>query len=281
MTQLQDHELLEYIREDLPYFDLTTTLLGSNFEHSRFEVVTRDETVVACSEEAARIAELLGCKVISFIPSSTKLKANESIITIEAKGEVLHQAWRPIQVLLEYACGMATYAHEMLHNAQSINPHCEILVTRKTVPFTKKFATRSIICGGILPHRLGLSESILIFSHHRALFANEQKFIEAFKKLKIRAVEKKVIVECESFEDAKQMLLLGADVLQLDKMDLQTIKEIVTYKQKEFPHAKIIAAGGINKNNVAEFAQTGVEAIVTSAPYLAKMSDLKTKWSKA
>lgn len=280
MSEILDLELLDFIREDLPYFDLTTTLLGSDFKDSKLEVFTRDETVVACSEEAIRIAKLLGCEVISFIPSSTRVQSNESIITIKAKGELLHQAWRPIQVLLEYACGIATYANDMLKNAQNVNPHCEILVTRKTMPFSKKFAIRSIVCGGILPHRLGLSETVLVFSHHRALFDDENFFFEAFKELKIRAVEKKVVVECESFEDAAKMLKLGADVLQLDKMDLYTIEEVVDYKQNQFPHAKIIAAGGINKDNVAQFAQTGVDAIVTSAPYSAKMSDLGTKWSK-
>lgn len=280
MSQILDTELLEYIREDLPYFDLTTTLLGSNFQTAKLEVFTREETVIACSEEAARIAELLGCKVNFFIPSSLRVEGNTTIISIQAKGEVLHQAWRAVQVLLEYACGMATYANDMFKNAQSVNPHCEILVTRKSIPFTKKFALRSLICGGILPHRLGLSESILVFSHHRALYNDKNSFLKAFKNLKLRAVEKKVVVECTNFDDAKEMLHLGADVIQLDKSTIEQITEIINYKNTTFPHAKVIAAGGINKNNVAEFAKTGVDAIVTSSPYLAKMSDLGTKWGK-
>ena len=280
MPRLLDAELLEYIREDIPYFDLTTTLLGSDFEKAKLEIKTREEIVVACSEEAARIAELLGCKVEFFVPSSKRVKTGETIMIIEAKGETLHQAWKLTQVLLEYACGMATYANDMLLNAQKVNKHCEILVTRKSIPFAKKFAIRALLCGGILPHRLGLSESILVFSHHRALFKDSDAFKEGFKELRLRAVEKKVVVECESFNDAMEMLSLGADVIQMDKCDIQMLAELMEYKQKEFPNAKIIAAGGINKMNVGEFAKTGVDAIITSSPYQAKMADISVKWTK-
>ncbi|MBU0632418.1 ModD protein [bacterium] len=280
LSTLLDSELLEYIREDMPYFDLTTTLLGSNFDSAKLEVKTREDIVAACSEEAARIAELLGCKVEFFIPSSNRVKAGETILSIEAKGEILHLAWKLTQVLLEYACGMATYANDMLQSAHAVNPHCEILVTRKSIPFAKKFAIRSLICGGVLPHRLGLSESILVFYHHRALFEDDASFKEAFKQLKIRAVEKKVVVECEDLEDAKEMLSLGADVIQMDKCDIFTLRTLVEYKNANFPMARILAAGGINKNNVAEFVKTGVEAIITSSPYQAKMADISVKWVK-
>lgn len=280
MPLLLDAELLEYIREDIPYFDLTTALLGSDFANAKMQIRTREEIVVACSEEAARIAELLGCKVEFFVPSSKRVKAGETILSIEARGELLHQAWKLTQVLLEYACGMATYANDMLLNVQEVNKYCEILVTRKSIPFAKKFAIRALLCGGILPHRLGLSESILVFSHHRSLFKDSDAFKEGFKELRLRAVEKKVVVECEDFDDALEMMALGADVIQMDKCDIKTLKELVDYKQKEFPSAKIIAAGGINKMNVAEFAKTGVDAIITSSPYQAKMADISVKWVK-
>lgn len=275
-----EHELLEYIREDLPYFDLTTTLLGADFEYSKLEIVTRGDTVVACSEEAAKIAQMLGAKVNFFLPSSIRVSKGTSIIEIEAKGELLHQAWRPIQVLLEYACGMATYSNDMLTNAREVNETCEILVTRKTMPFSKRFSIRAIVAGGILPHRLGLSETILVFSHHRSLYKDEESFINAFKELKKRAVEKKLVVECDDFKDAVNMLSLGADVVQLDKWGSEDLKKMVAYRDENFPHAGVIAAGGINKDNVAEYAKTGVDAVVTSAPYSAKMSDLGTQWGQ-
>ena len=280
MSFLLDSELLEYIREDIPYFDLTTTLLGTKFETAKMQIKTREEVVVACSEEAARIAQLLGCEVESVISSKQRVQAGTTILSIKARGEVLHQAWKLTQVLLEYACAMATYANDMLRSAHKVNPHCEILVTRKSIPFAKKFAIRALLCGGVLPHRLGVSESILVFHEHRTLFENQAAFIKAFEALRHRAVEKKVVVESEDVEDAREMLILGADVIQMDKCDSKTLRELVVYKNMYFPNAKVLAAGGINKNNVEEFAKAGVDAIITSSPYQAKMADIGVTWVK-
>ena len=278
MTPLLDHELIEYIREDIPYFDLTTHLLAPTPKLAKLEIFTRDDIVVACSEEAQRVAELLGCSVVKNTPSTTFLQAGSLVLKLQGDSDKLHQAWKLCAVLLEYACGIATYSYKMLQNAHTLNPKCEILVTRKSIPFTKKFAMRALLCGGVLPHRLGLSESIVIFDHHRALFEDKEQFINAFHDLKRKAVEKKVVVESDTLEDAKEMLCLGADVIQMDKCNQSVLKELVEYKNQNFPHAKILAAGGINKDNVALFAHSGVDAIVTSSPYQAKMADFGTRW---
>ncbi|MDD2356939.1 MAG: ModD protein [Thiovulaceae bacterium] len=278
MTPLLDHELIEYIREDIPYFDLSTHLLAPTPKLAKLEIYTRGDIIVACSEEAQRIAELLGCSVVKNTPSRTFVKAGSIVLKLQGDSDKLHQAWKLCSILLEYACGIATYGHEMLQNAHKANPNCEILATRKTIPFAKKFAIRAVLCGGVLPHRLGLSESIVIFDQHRALFTDKEQFIQGFMELKRKAVEKKVVVESDTLEDAKEMLSLSADVIQMDKCDQSVLKELVEYKNQNFPHAKILAAGGINKENVALFAQTGVDAIVTSSPYQAKMADFGTRW---
>ena len=66
----------------------------------------------------------------------------------------------------------------------------------------------------------------------------------------------------------------------MDKCDISTLNILVNYKNTYYPNAKILATGGINKNNAADFAKTGVDALVTSSPYQAKMADLGTKWIK-
>ena len=121
---------------------------------------------------------------------------------------------------------------------------------------------------------MGLSESILIFPQHRSLYENAAAFREAILELKSHCTEKKLVIESHSLEDAKEMLSLGADVLQIDKCDVQTLEAIVKYKNIHYPNATIIAAGGINAQNAAAFAQTGINAIVTSALYQSPMADL-------
>lgn len=278
MTRLSDQELWEYIREDLPYFDLTTHLLGPAKEPASLAVVTRHRVVAACTEESARIAELLGCEVEGVVASGTSIEKEGTLLSLRGSGEALHQAWRLCQVLLEYACGMATAADEMLQNARSSNSDCEILVTRKSFPFAKRFTIRALLSGGVMPHRLGLSESVLIFGHHRALYDDEAAFEAALPGIKKRCVEKKLVVESESLEDAKKMLSLGADVIQMDKSGAETLSALVAYKREHHPRATIIAAGGINRKNVVQYAQTGVDAIVTSSLYQAGMADLTTIW---
>jgi len=277
--QLNDNELLEYIREDLPYFDLTTHLFNIPTKQVTLSILTRDNIVTSCTQESARVAELLGCSVKSMVDSGVKLKSQDVILELEGSHEAIHKAWRLCQIMLEHACGLATQANKMLKLAQAVNPECEIYVTRKSFPFSKRFMIRSLICGGVLPHRLGLSESILIFSQHRDLYEDENSFKEALQNIKKRSIEKKLTVESETLEDAKELLRLGVDVLQMDKCSIDVLEEIVTYKNSYFPYANILAAGGINISNVAEFVKTGVNAVVTSSLYNTKMADLTSSLS--
>lgn len=275
---LSDHELWSYIREDLPYFDLTTHLIDPAQQKAILCIITRNKVMAVCTEEAARIAQMLGCEVRSKSASGTLIEKGSVLLEIEGDAKSLHEAWRLCQILLEYACGMATYAHEMATKARAVNPDCDILVTRKSFPFAKRFSIRALLAGGILPHRLGLSESVLIFHNHRKLYPNASTFEAALPQIKKKCAEKKLVVESETLEDAKRMLELGADVIQMDKCTIETLGTLVSYKCEHHPHATIIVAGGINKENVASYAQTGVNAIVTSSPYQADMADLTSTW---
>jgi molybdenum transport protein len=280
MINFSDQELWNYIREDISYFDLTTHLLAPAEQKVILSIVTREEIVVACNDDAARIAELLGCKVIAKAQSGIMVKKGSTLLEIYGDGQSIHKAWKVCQVFLEHACALATHAHKMLTKAQSVNPDCEVLVTRKSFPFSKQFSIHALMCGGVMPHRLGVSESVLIFDHHRSLFENHDAFEDALKKIKKRCVENKLVVESQTLDDAKRMLQLGADVIQLDKCSADTVRELVIYKNTNFPNAAIMAAGGINMQNVADYAKTGVNALVTSALYSSSMSNLTTIWKK-
>ncbi|MEJ2468726.1 MAG: hypothetical protein P8Y51_06605 [Campylobacterales bacterium] len=87
-------------------------------------------------------------------------------------------------------------------------------------------------------------------------------------------------MESETLEDAKWLLTIGADVIQMDKCTLETLRTLVAFKNEHFPHASILAAGGINPSNVTEVASTGVNGLVTSSPYQAGMADLTARWER-
>lgn len=280
MINFSDQELWEYIREDIPYFDLSTHLLAPSGEKAVLSIITRDEIMAACTQEAARIAELLGCEVKFMAASGTIVKQNGVLLEMQGEGASLHQAWRLAQVFLEYACSLATNAHKMVQQVRSINPECEVLVTRKSFPFAKRFSINALLVGGVMPHRLGLSESVLIFNHHRALYADEAAFEAALIGIKKRCVENKLVVECETLEDAKRILQLGVDVVQLDSCSIDIVNAVIAYKNENFPHVCIVAAGGINMQNIAQYAQTGVNGLVTSSLYKVNMSDLTSTWRR-
>lgn len=280
MIRLPDHELWEYIRGDLPYLDLTTHLLEPAPVRGRLSIVPRHAVVAACIEEAARVGELLGCRVHASALPGERVAARETLVAFEGTGDALHRTWRLAQVLLEYACGIATVSRAMRDAAQEVNPHCEIFTTRKTFPFAKRFCVRALLDGGVLPHRIGLSETVLVFDKHRSLYRDEAAFEAAFRNLKQRCVEKKLVAESESIEEAKRLLALGADVIQMDKCTPDTLRDLVRYTREQFPHAAILAAGGINQKNAAEYAATGVNGLVTSSPYQAKTADLTAAWSR-
>jgi len=279
MFDLDDNELLEYIKEDVPYFDLTTYIQEAGYKRAKLEVYTREEVVVSCSREASRIAQLLGCEVLTCVPERKMVKEGEVLLSFFGSYEKVHQAWKLTQVLLEYSCRIATYTTAMIKAIEEVNPTCELLATRKSFPFAKRLCIKAIMDGGALPHRLGLSESVLFFAQHRSIYENDAAFYSEISKLKIKVPEKKMVVESETFEDSVALMQHGVDVLQLDKVDLETLKKIVAYKDENFLHVKTLMAGGVNLKNAKEYASCGIDGIVTSALYGQGMANIGTRMS--
>lgn len=158
-----------------------------------------------------------------------------------------------------------------------VNAHCELLTTRKTFPFAKKFCIKAVLTGGAMPHRLNISETIVFFPQHRIIYESDLAFYESIIMFKKQAPEKKIVFESETLEDSIQLIKYGADVLQIDKVDIDTLKEIVKYRNENNPNVNIIAAGGININNAKEYAAAGIDGIVTSSVYMCGMANIGTK----
>lgn len=96
-------------------------------------------------------------------------------------------------------------------------------------------------------------------------------------KIKTVAFEKKVVVEVENMEEAILMAESGVDVLQIDKLPVDYLTEIVAKIRSINPDIGLIATGGINVNNIEVYAATGVDAVVTTSLYFGKPSDISVK----
>lgn len=277
MIHFTNYELEQYLVEDLPYLDLTTHLQGVENKQASLEVFTRENIVVSCIEEACSMVEILNCKVDFFMPSKSHAKNGDTLIKFSGDYNDVHKAWRSAQVILEYSCKISTYTYNMKQEILKVNEHCELLTTRKTFPFAKKFCIKAVITGGAMPHRLNISETIVFFPQHRVIYNSALEFYEIIKKFKIQAPEKKIVIESETLADSMQLIEYGVDVLQIDKVDIKTLKEIIAYRDRHNPNIKIIAAGGINIKNAKEYAATGIDGIVTSSVYMSGMANIGTK----
>jgi len=200
--------------------------------------------------------------------------AKEPIVKISGSYDDVHKAWKLAQICLEYACKIATYARAMNEAAKSVNPKCEILATRKSFPFAKKFCLKAVLEGGCGIHRLNLSDSVLFFKNHIKAYGSYEEFLAQIPTFKAKAPERKIAVECENLDDCEALLKAGADVVQCDKFTPGSVKQAVDLRDKIAPNAALVASGGINLKNVKEFASTGADALVTSAMYTQGMADI-------
>jgi molybdenum transport protein len=181
------------LAEDVPHGDLTTQALGIGAEPAKIRFAARQTVVVACMEEAAHLLQAAGATLGPALPSGTAAAANETLLTASGPAGALLAAWKVAQTLLEWASGIATATRDIVAAAQAIRPEIRVACTRKTAPFTRALATQAVLAGGGTMHRLGLSETILLFPEHRARFAGGMA--EAVARLRAEASERKIVVE--------------------------------------------------------------------------------------
>jgi len=277
MVIFTDEELERIITEDVPYFDLTTTILGIGEKKGEITYTARHDMVVCGTEEVRRIFNKFDISTHTFTASATFIKQGTTFLTAKGRAEDLHKVWKATQILLEYACGMATKTHRLVTLAKRANPDVCVVTTRKHFPFGKKISIKAILAGGALPHRLGLSETILVFGEHVNFYGGYEKFFQDLKEIKKKVPEKKITVEVKDVEMAMKAIKAGVDILQLDKFSASEVKKVVEMARQEGKDIKIAAAGGINETNIEEFAATGVDIIVLSCAYFGKPADIKVK----
>ena len=276
MVTLSVARIDELIAEDVPYIDLTSHILGIDAQAGAMEYFTREACVLAGGEVASRIATKLGCVVTNILPDGTALEAGQSFMTIGGTAAQLHQAWKVCLNVFDHLSAVATNT------------------TRKSMPGVKDLLVEATIAGGAFPHRLGLSETVLVFDHHLSFMGGIDALIEQLPQIRSRCIEKKLFVEV----NAEQALALawhnaactracaasrgtvawaGVDGVQLDKVAVDELAELVGNLRALDPRLTIIAAGGVNPENAGEYAATGVDGLATTAPFTAKPIDMSVR----
>jgi molybdenum transport protein len=272
LLAIGDGALDALLAQDAPTGDLTTHALGIGRQPGRITFAARADMVLCCAEEAARMLERVGVTPTLHFGSGDRIAAGTVFLEGRGNAASIHLAWKMAQTLVEYASGIATRTHRIVEAARAEAPDIAVACTRKNFPGTKEISVKAVLAGGAQMHRLGLSETLLVFPEH-AVFLNDNA--PDFLGLKRRHPEKKLVVEVSSMEEALVAAEAGADVLQLEKLPPEAVGEVVRRVSTLPSRPLVAAAGGINEANAAAYAATGCAVLVTSAPYFSGPADVK------
>jgi molybdenum transport protein len=274
MLYFTEREIDDLLIEDVPYFDLTTSLLRLENKPAKVQYSTRGSTVVCCTEEAMKIFAKTGLQTTLFTPSGEYLEKGVKFLEGEGLAKNVFAISRTVENLLSFASGIATRTRQMVDIARGVNPDITIAVTRKVIPFTKRISTKAVKAGGASIHRLGLSESIQIFEDHFTFLGGIDKLGKRIREQKSLVGDKNIVIEVRKAEDAIKIANSGVDIIQLDKFLPQEMKNIRMEIDKINPAIKLAAAGNITIENVADYALSGASILVTSWPYFGRPADL-------
>lgn len=267
MSYILQSVIDDLIAEEIGYFDLTSHELGIGDQNAAIEISTRADCVVCGCEETAAIARKLDLIVDRCAIAGFAAAKNEVIFAARGSAGNIHLAWRIAQNIISFASTIATRTNRLVLIAKSINPSVAVACTRKSVPATKALSLKAVLAGGGSVHRAGLTETFLLFNEHRVFFDEEAQLFAKLTEIKSRLIEKKIIIEVKSIEEAKKFAPY-ADILQLDKLSPTDVKKIKQIAQNTY----IAVAGGVDIDNIGEYVKAGADAIVSSWQFLCDRS---------
>ena len=186
----------------------------------------------------------------------------ETVLTIKGNARSILEAERVALNFLQRLSGIATATRRFVDAIEGTG--AKILDTRKTLPLWRKLEKYAVHCGGAMNHRFGLYDMILIKDNHLAVLRTETEDPIAVAVLSARAKypKLKIEVETDTLDQVRQAASAGADIILLDNMPVETLREAV---QIIAGRAKTEASGGVNLDTVRAIAETGVDFISVGA----------------
>jgi molybdenum transport protein len=271
MPVLNDAQLNALLQNDVPFGDISTHSLGIGAQLGHLTFHARLTMTVCGTEEACRLFELAGAQATQVLPSGAAAQAGDLLLQAHGPVAGLHRAWKTAQTLVEWASGISTATASIVAAANGVAVAC----TRKNVPGTKALSAKAVRAGGGILHRLGLSETILIFAEHR-LFLDEPP-AQTIQRLRRAQPEKKLAVEVADVNEALLWAQAGADVLQLEKFTPEAVAACrAALANVQLPTRPLLAAaGGVSASNAVAYVAAGADFLVTSSPYWAPPRDVQ------
>ena len=231
-------------------------LVGNN-KKATAKIIAKQEGILAGVVYAKALCKIENIDIKFHIKDGMVIKEGDKIATLKGKSKRLLMCERTILNLLQHASGIATNTNSFVKEIKGSD--VKLLDTRKTRPLLRIFEKYSVRCGGGNNHRMGLDDCLMLKDTHLKTIDDLKFFIKsAREKLPYTS---KIEIECEDVEFAKFAMGCGADMIMCDNMRIDDIKEVVEFKQENYPHILIEASGNVTKSNIKEYVQTGVDAI--------------------
>ena len=252
------------IAEDLSRKDVTTKVLISPTQMSKALVLVKDKGVIAGIEIAKEVFLEVDPKleVDIIIKDGAEVKAGDVVVKIEGKTSSILKAERVALNFLQHLSGIASETARYVLAVKGLSVY--ITDTRKTTPGLRALEKYAVFVGGGKNHRMHLADLILIKDNHIAALKHRGLNI---KEITAKAHHKappqlKIEIEVKTLEEALQAAEAGADIIMLDNMSLDDMRQAVRLVKG---HALLEASGGITLENVRAVAETGVDRISIGA----------------
>jgi nicotinate-nucleotide pyrophosphorylase (carboxylating) len=255
-----DSILENALREDIHTGDITTLAVMGNRREVRAILKAKEPMVLAGINVAGRVFTLLD-PAVSFIPSFSDgdaLTEGDVIATVSGDASSLLQAERVSLNLLQRMCGIATVTARYVEAVAGTG--ARIVDTRKTTPGLRVLEKYAVRAGGGINHRTGLYDGVLIKENHIAAAGGITVAVNRARAYIPHTM--KIEVETETLAEVAEALEVGADIIMLDNMDLETMRQAVHLIAGR---VLIEASGGVSLETVRAIADTGVNIISVGA----------------
>ncbi len=255
-----DNLIKTALLEDINYCDVTTDYLIPAEQMGKGRLVAKAEGILCGAEVAARVFELIDSdiKIEILIKDGESVKYGDEIMRLEGRTASLLKGERTALNLIQHMSGISTAANQAMKLVEGTN--ASIADTRKTLPGMRPLQKYAVMAGGAKNHRYNLSDAAMLKDNHIDAAGGITAAVTALRK-KIGHMTK-IEVETRNLDELKEALAVGADIIMLDNMSPELMKEAVAITDGR---ALLEASGGITNETLRAVAESGVDIISIGA----------------
>ena len=269
---LKETFLKALVAEDVGRGDLFSRI--STSKPIRAYIIAKSDGVFAGREYVEALAEMYDLSLIWEVRDGESFIKGKKLLFISGDSKTILSLERSILDMVLHASSIATLTAQYVEAIKETG--AKLLDTRKTRPLLREFEKYAVRCGGGINHRMGLDDCLMLKDTHLQTIDNLDDFMKEVRQ-KIPFTSK-VEIECESLEMVKRAMKAGADIVMCDNMSLDETKEVVAFRNENYPHILLEASGNVTLDTIASIATTGVDAISSgSVIHQANWIDLSMK----